>query len=108
MPTFYFETDLRAEFSAPQFTRLRARYRGVRESWKVNLEIDQLLFSITGLYDRYNTLHADLVLTSELLFEGGAVTGVTDYDDDPLVLEGLNSLIEDVAALKARVKRLER
>lgn len=108
MPTFYFDTDIRAQFSAPQFTRLRHRYRGVRESWKVNLEIDQLLFSITDLYRRYNILHDNFVLAKELLIEGGAVTGVTDYDDDPMVLDGLDSLIQQVAALKARVKRLER
>lgn len=105
MPVLYFDVDLRTQLSAPQFTRTNQRYRGVRESWKIDLELKQTYFSITRLYERYEALKEQADYNVLYLTQGG----VTDMGADPdLVTPGLDELITRVANLNARVKRLER
>lgn len=60
---FYWVADTSQWLIQPQLTINRARYRGPRESWKVNLEINQIgfdihnLFNITSVYQTNFELH---------------------------------------------------
>lgn len=52
MTVLYWQTDTSRWLLQPQTTRWRSRYRGPRESWKVNLELDQIGLDISRLYYR--------------------------------------------------------
>lgn len=105
MPVFYADINKRNFFSAPQFNRMRHRYRGPRESSKINLEVDQISFSLHKLYETYNAIFGDFRTYANLLLEGGD-TEVDSLSGD-LVLDGLEELTARVVALDKRVKALE-
>lgn len=52
MPLFYWNVDTSQFIFQPQTTRWRSRFRGPRESWKQNLEMDQIAYDIYQLYNR--------------------------------------------------------
>lgn len=104
MPVFYYENpELKTQLSQPTLTRARHRYRGPRESYKLNLEISQLLYDFTRLYDR--------VIDAEQLHLDGVVT-VTEPTDPPITelaadWIGLYELTSRVQRLRDRVRTLE-
>lgn len=106
MPEFYAEHNLRRHFTAPQFTRSRHRFRGARESEKVNLEMDQLYYSIHKLYDIQNQFQDHFVQRANLLLEGGSIE-VESNEDGPIDVVGLEELVARVDMLRRRVKALE-
>lgn len=106
MPIFYHTFNERLYFDAPQFNRMRHRYRGVRESAKVNLEIDQTSFSINRLYEKQTVFDDSFVLYAELLTEGGNV-GVNDGNNAPIVITGIDELAARIEGVTKRVKALE-
>jgi len=61
----------RFEFDEPQFTVQRQKYRGVKESHKINLELSQFLFSIRRLYEQNEEYTKQFEENMEFLFEGG-------------------------------------
>lgn len=106
MPTFYSDDNKRAHFDAPQFNRMRHRYRGIRESQKLNLEMNQILFSIRRLYERYNDMTASMIARVSTLYEGGTITGVEDVDGN-IELEGIDAIASRMLDLNKRIKSLE-
>lgn len=120
MPNFYSEHNLKEQFNAPQFTRVRHRFRGPRESEKINLEINQLYYSINKLYSIQNDFNDHFIKSANLLIEGGEISlmgekypssdlypGDETYTvGDPLVLLGLVELAAEIERLERRVKNL--
>jgi len=98
----------------PNFTRWRHRLRGPRESYKINLEMDQFYYDIQTLKIRYDIVRDNLDYITGHYTEGGAMTGVEvawELDATPgeedLVLEGLNNLSARIESLRERVRKLE-
>jgi hypothetical protein len=106
MGIFFFEENPRRKFDAPQYTRNRHRFRGPRESEKINLEINQTLFSIKKLYEK-NEKFRDNFINHATLLLGGGDSGVNDEGNNPLVLLGLENLIVRIDQLERRLKALE-
>jgi len=106
MPTFYAEHNIRRHFNAPQFTRSRHRFRGPRESEKINLEMDQLYYSIHKLYQIQDEFQEHFVQSANLLLEGGNID-VEFNEDGPIEVIGLEELVVRVDMLRRRVKALE-
>lgn len=105
MPEFYSDVERRNHFSAPQMTITRQRYRGPRESEKINLEMNQLAFSIKRLYERYDQLAADFVEDASILLEGGTL--FVESENGPLKVDGLENLTGRIEDLSKRLKALE-
>lgn len=102
MPEFYTNDRRNLHFDAPQFNRANHRYRGWRESEKINQEINQIRFSIYKLYERYDNINDELDVKIDLLSDGGAVTAVLNT-----TLDGNTSLAAKINVLHQRVKALE-
>ncbi len=121
---------------APQLTRWRSRYRGQRESYKVNLEMQQLLFDIRKLYEQVSFTTAYIANNSINLEHGVSLVGfywsnyyptqiydTSTYDADEydgpvtssipsedlneLDLTGTNDIVIRLSRLLKRVETLE-
>lgn len=94
----------------PNFVRWRHRYKGVRESLKVNQEIGQYYYDIKNSDYKLDNMDDLLDEVSDTIVNGGAVDGVqyeTDTGDEDLVLLGFDELAAQVERARVRIKRLE-
>ena len=122
MPTLYADTKQRYWILAPQTTKWRHRYRGQRESWKINLEMNQFLYDVRKLYEGTITVSQNLAnnlynlefgLTisptysitydDDSLYDSSAI----DYGIDGIELTGEQDYILRVTRLLKRVEKLE-
>lgn len=102
MPVFYNEnSQIKMQLRQPTLTRARHRYRGHRESYKINLEITQFLHDAATLYGEVVTMEEGLEDQFTTMLDGDEdiVTGV-----DVL---GIVELTTRTQRLRDRVKRLE-
>lgn len=117
MATFYSNDDRRRWFSAPQYVRQRHRYRGVRESEKMNLEMDQFAFSVRNLYGDYNEFRETIADYAGILREGqdpllsesGAVLYYSEAGGPEQVVRvaGVHALAARLGELRKRLDYLE-
>lgn len=108
-PVTYVPASERSWVLAPQVTRWRSRYRGQRESWKINLEMNQFLYDIRKLWEGNQTVTNNL---NEFLYnlEYGvpdSVDYVRPYSIGNDALPGSQDLILRLERLLKRVERLE-
>lgn len=96
----------RRHLSVPQFTRSNHRFQGSRESYKINLEIQQILYSLSKLDETYSVLSDDLKEVNQVLFEGGEIPAVADHNGDPLTTPGIEGMIGRLKTLQHRVSNL--
>lgn len=91
MATYYRTDDQKEWFMQPSFVRYRHRFRGQRESFKVNSDIHAMRYDLFHLYEKFDRLNTDLD------------TGL-DY-----LLDLLDSaeVINRLEAIRHRVLRLE-
>lgn len=106
MPEFYSEHNMRRQFNAPNFTRTRHRFRGPRESEKINLEMNQMYTAIQVLHKNHDEFQHRFVESATTLLEGEGLT-VEMNEDGPIVLVGLEELASRIDMLRRRVKALE-
>lgn len=100
MTVTYHEHDHRQHVTQPQLTRTRHRYRGPRESYRVNLEMAQFQMDVRRLYQR--------VVSQEDTFRAHvdvALAGGTLVPGEPVL--GLEALAHRTQALLDRVRRLQ-
>lgn len=110
MPIFYDNNKTTFELTEPQLTRWRHRYRGHRESLKVNTEGDQMKYDIHSLYAQLESLRERLMRNFHLLEQGGEVDALYSEDggaEDSVVLSGLDSIAAEIEALRHRLQRQE-
>lgn len=127
MPIFYSPIDIKGKILPAQFTRMRHRYRGPRESEKINLEHHQIFYSITKLFQQYNDIREELNTTIEFMYSGDYVGSVEfqgllqpyeglepSPDLQPgadtfmdLWVNGLGEVGQRIQTLNARVRNLE-
>lgn len=99
----YSEHSMSTQFSAPQFTISRHRFRGVRESEKMNLEMDQLAYSVRKLYEQQANFRANFREKATTLLEGGTIIGLEDESSTTIEVVGLNDLTARVSMLQRRI-----
>ena len=87
--------------------RSRARFRGQRESFKINTEIAQTTYDLRRLYEKYQTIEEKLDLRLETLERGGNVGQALNGTNKALVLDGVESLADRIFRLEKRVRDLE-
>lgn len=124
----YAPINKRVQVSAPNFTRSRARFRGQRESFKINTEIHQLAYDLHKLYEKYDSLNTTLTINLSTIENGGQI-GRTLYftaegvpgvlygiavnwndaspADESLMLDGTIALIDRLTRLEKRISDLE-
>lgn len=114
MAKLYDLRDLRYWVYQPNLTRWRHRYKGVRESLKVNQEIGQYYYDIKNCDKRLDDLEDELDAYADLLINGGTVEDVQfNWLDDAtpsvadLVIPGFDSLAGAIEGLRNRVRKLE-
>lgn len=110
---FYTRIDKKSLVYQPSYTRVRHRYRGHRESHKVNLEMSQMYaelaridIDLSSVEDNFEN-HIENILTginySDIYF--------TDQDATPtneaVAITGLNDFMGKLQALEQRIARLE-
>lgn len=133
MAKFYSEVSYQDFVTQPQLIRWRSRYRGQRESFKMNSEMKAFQFDIAKLYHKmadiseavtldYNTLNKggsfdDTSYTSEDLY-GNATMGevstildtfgegnLGDQEERPLSIAGAMALFARIEAMRSRFRR---
>lgn len=106
MAVIYSKYNLRKHINAPQFNRMRHRFRGPRESEKINLEMDQLYYSIHKQDETHKAFNDKFVMYAEMLLEGGTLTGI-DFEGEEIIISGLLDVAKRLDALARRVQALE-
>lgn len=99
MTTLYHSLDQRQFLSQPQMGRARHRWRGWRESSKVNLEIQQFYFDVLKLTANTTVQEETFEADVTVLLDGGTVVAAD--------VEGLEALTARASALLDRVRVLE-
>lgn len=114
MAVLYNTIDKRNWVYQPNFTRWRHRWRGVRESLKINTEISQFYYDATRLNTRVDEVNTQLAETIDLIDNGGSVEGVNfqwDTDATPniekLELPGMKEVALRAEKLRNRIRNLE-
>jgi len=98
--TLYHSLDRRQHLSQPQMGRARHRWRGWRESGKLNLEMQQFYFDVATMHARTTAQEETFEASVDILLDGGAVVPTTDTEGlDPLLLRA-NALLDRVRVLE--------
>lgn len=103
----YDEVSISSTMIAPQFTRIRHRYNGVRESRKINIHADYMYMMIGRLYTLWNNFKGDLQGTVKRLESGGDLSSVKDSQGNDVTISGLENHFNRVRDLRDRVSVLE-
>ncbi len=114
MALLYNEIDTKYFVYQPNMVRSRQRYKGPRDSAKINLEIQQYLYDMGKVYKRSAEVINDTVAYAadivrgttfddiEFSWENDATPGV-----EPVFLEGFIDLAAKVEGLRQRIIKLE-
>lgn len=106
-PFLYKNHSLVGVFVPPHNTRVRHRYRGMRESDKINLHGDQTYMMIGRLYQTWRDWKRDYRSLLDWLKDGVDFASLENEDSELVSLEGTDALFSRVQALQDRVKVLE-
>lgn len=112
MPTLYSLVDKTYWVYQPTFVRWRHRYRGPRESLKLNQEISQYMYDLNNIFSQINTNRANLATYATTIRDGGAISGVEALNDDAtpslvdVELWGLDEIESRIEGLRNRVRVL--
>lgn len=107
MAIFYQEIDKTRWFYEPSSGRSRHRYRGVRESHKVNLEISSFLFDINNINKKMNNLVQSSLRHAAYVARGVELSPAS-YANSFTALIGLLDMSSQIEDLKNRVTEMER
>lgn len=106
--------DIRYWVYQPNIVRWRHRFRGVRESLKINQEIGQYFFDINNARQKMTTVETTQEDNVDLVLNGGEVQDVGILIDDAtpaiedMILPGFESLAGSFARIRNRIRSLER
>lgn len=115
-PLVYAEVDRRNWLLQPNFVRSRARFRGPRETEKINLEINQMYYDLHRTRAKMDATASNLEAFIQR-FEGGVSfedidlraewTDPLDPDEQTVELLSMTELARQIDRLRSRVKSLE-
>lgn len=103
--------DRKEYIDAPTLVRWRSRYRGPRESIKINTESSATLYDLRRLYEKQVVLEAQLTLNLNSIEDGGLV-GTTQVKWGaealaPVSLLGIDEMNTRVSSLRKRLESLD-
>ena len=101
--TLFSIVDRDAWVYSPTYIRTRHRYRGARESAKLNLEVYSFNYDVRRINKQLTKSNDDLLLYMNIIQNGGTV----DLGDSYLAVEGLDRLSAHVENVKRRIRSLE-
>lgn len=109
MSLFYNEVDRKKWIYEPNLSRTRHRYRGNRESYKVNLEISQFVFDVNNIYKKMTNFLDTTMRYVSYISRGSTILDI-EYSGttEPNVMIGLLDMSSEVEELKNRVIEMER
>lgn len=108
MALFYDEVDKKKWIYQPNFSRSRQRYRGNRESAKINLEISQFVFDINNIYNKINALLQSSMRYSAYITRGASIDDTQYSGTGDNEMMGLLQMASEVEDLKNRIQEMER
>lgn len=98
----------------PNSIRIRNRFRGPRESHKINLRNAQFYYDLNRLYRKLDSLSAAVDYHLELITEGGEIEDVEYLHSqdatpalDDVTLIGVADLASQLENISNRIRRLE-
>lgn len=106
-PILYNANPSPNNFVPPDFVRIRHRYNGVRESYKVNLHADYIYIALGKQYKFWNGFKESFASTVERIEDGEDSSGVQNEDDEDVTIPGLHALETRLQDLRYRVNMLE-
>ncbi len=110
---FYTRIDKKALVYQPSYTRIRHRYRGYRESHKVNLEMSQMYAELSQIDIDLSIVENDFENVVDNILEGVTYSDIyfTDQDATPtnglVSLTGFDEFLGKLQSLEQRILRLE-
>lgn len=107
MALFYQETEKQTWLYEPSSSRSRQRYRGPRESYKINLEISSFLFDVKNINKKMNQLIQSSLRYAAYISRGADLDGAS-YADSFTSLIGVLDMSSQVEDLKNRITEMER
>jgi len=117
LPLFFSLIDKRFWVYQTNLVRWRHRFRGVRESLKVNQEIGQYFYDISKADRKIRDLNSDYIGVRGVSLDGGDIVGIgySWYDDaapatpvtGSLSIDGFNEIDARIERLRNRIKILE-
>jgi hypothetical protein len=112
-PLTYEPTNIPNRVYQPSFVRFRHRYKGPRESLKINQEIGLYYTDLNQSLLRLDAVDAELDDQTQYLVSGGGGSDDVDYtnadaETETYYVNGLEELAARTARLRNRVKSLER
>lgn len=99
-------TNKRTWVYQPNYVRRRNRYRGPRESIKINQEASGMFFDLKAIAKHQNINNQSLIDNVNNIVNGVEYDDVT-WDDENLSLDGITILSSRLEELRKRVKALE-
>ena len=108
MPLFYEEVNKKSWFYQPNLSRSRQRYRGTRESAKLNLEIQQFLYDVYRINSKSDALISTSVRYAAYISRGTTIEDIEFSGTNDNAIVGLTQMSSDVEDLRNRIIELER
>lgn len=108
MALFYDEVDKRKAMYEPAFKRSRQRYRGSRESYKVNLEISQFLFDVNNIDKKLTNFINTYVRYAAYISRGFTIDNIEYSGTESNEVMGILDMSFEIEDLKNRIIEMER
>lgn len=97
-PTFLAYNGVSAELLEPSYKRMRHRFRGPRESYKLNLDNHQFLYDVERLLSKMEVVESNGIDNLDTTYGGGEIV------DEEVI--GVTDMINRLDGLLRRVNRI--
>lgn len=104
----YGSIDRNGWFYQPNLVRWRHRFRGPRESLKINQEMGQYTFDILNMNAKDTAIKSDIDTMREHLLEGWDLDASVDFNTADAELIGIEEMRSRIERLRNRVRFLEK
>jgi hypothetical protein len=108
MALFYDEIDKKSFIYQPNMSRSRQRYRGPRDSQKINLEISQFLYDLNNINKKTDEFILMTLRYSAYVARGTIVDGIVYSGTSDNVIVGILEMASEIEDLKNRIIEMER
>jgi len=108
MSLFYDLVDRKKWIYQPNFSRSRQRYRGNRDSAKINLEISQFVFDVHNIDKKIKDLLQTTMRFNAYVVRGATIEGAQYSGTQDNQMIGLLEMSSEIEDLKNRIQEMER
>ena len=108
MALFYSEINKRSFVYQPNMSRSRQRYRGPRDSQKINLEISQFLYDVNNINKKTDEFTLMTLRYAAYVARGTIIDNISYSGTSDNVLIGVLEMASEIEDLKNRIVEMER